>query len=106
MLIMAVPSTRPILVRPAKAERKVRLSRCHDFIDRSFQNSPPIKPIMVIAEAMDSIGFSQRSLGFPCFREPEVIKTKIRRAMRLVMAREEWAGFHDIAPLRKTLAPP
>ena len=50
----ADPALFPGLIRPADAERKIRFARGQDFIERPFQYPFAGKPIVVVAESVDS----------------------------------------------------
>src|SRR6185436_8035431 len=105
-LRVPMPNTRPCLVGPAKTERKLRLPRCDHFNERSFKQSLSPKPVVIITKPLDARVASQFSLGFPDFRYPQVIITKVCGKARLIMPLKEGSRFRYVSPLRKSLAPP
>src|SRR5438046_54472 len=64
------------------------------------------KPIVIIAEAGDSILPRQVRLRFARFRNTKIVKTEIGWQMRLVMAPKQRTRFRDTRPLGKSFAPP
>ena len=88
LVICSVPPPRPILIRPAKAIRKVRPARRSYFLDRPLEQPLAGKPVVVIAECVDRMRPREAGLLLPDFGNPQVIKPEIRGQVRLIMADE------------------
>src|SRR6266478_5696649 len=104
--IAAIPNARPILVRPAKAKREVRVTRSQHFVERTSKKPFACKPVVIVAKAGDSILPRQFGLRFARFRNTKIIKTEIGGQMRLIMPAKQRTCFRDVRPLSKSFAPP
>src|SRR5260370_6246957 len=106
LVVGAVPTPRPILVRPAQAVREVRLARSAYLLDGAFEQSLAGKPIVVIAKAVQRVLARKRGLLLADLRHAQVIEPRVRRQLRLVVPDEIWRRASYVSPLRETLAPP
>ena len=102
----ANPGLLPGLIRPADAERKIRFAGGQDFIEWPFQYSSAGKPIMVVAESVDSELLRELCLGFARFRQAQIVEPKIGRQMRLVVAPKARPRLDHVCPFREALTPP
>src|SRR5215472_16863137 len=68
VVVAAVPASSPVLVCPARAERKVGLAARTHFVERSLEQAPPVEPVVVVAKAVDSVLARERRLVHPCLR--------------------------------------
>ncbi len=106
VLRAAVPHPRPVLVGPAQAEGEVGLATGQHLVERPLEDAPAVEPVVVVDEAADAVLARQRRLRFPHLGHAQVVEAEIGWQMRLIVAREEWLGLRDVAPLREALAPP
>src|SRR5437763_13011858 len=65
-----------------------------------------IEPVMIVAKAVEPIFPGQINLCLPHFGQPQIIKTKIRRQVWLVVAGEKRPRFHNVGPFNKPFSPP
>src|ERR1043166_6619757 len=86
-----VPLPRPVLVGPAEAERKVRRSGREHFLERALEKAPALKPIMVIAEAVNAVFSGEPGLRFTNLAKAKVVNTKISRQVGLIVFRKSRA---------------
>ena len=84
----SVPITTPGFVGPAQTERKGRLAALAYLVERTLQQPPSVKPIVVIAERRDAMLEGKRGLGRSNLRQPQIVEAEVRRKVRLVMAPE------------------
>jgi len=61
--LLSAPGPSPRLVGPAQAERDVRSSRLQHGLEWALQQTAPLEPVVVVAEACDTMLLSQ--LGLP-----------------------------------------
>src|ERR1700688_754502 len=106
LIVEPVPAARPILIRPAKTKRKIRLAALQDFIYWSFEYLPAIEPIVVVTKTVDSVLGCQLRLGCPRLRQSQVVETQVRWQVRLVVPREPWLRPRHAAPFGKAFPPP
>src|SRR5690348_3195835 len=102
----AVPDTRPRLVRPAQAKRKVRLARLQHLGERPLQYASSGEPIVVIAEPLDPVAARHCGLCLAGLRDAKVVEPEVGRNVGLVMASKHRRGLCDVCPLGKPRAPP
>ena len=106
VLVASVPSPRPGFVRPAEAKRKLRLSGTQDLLHRLLKQSLAVKPVMVIAEAVDAVLHGQFRLRLPRLRRAEIILAEIRGDVGLIMPGEQRLCLRHVCPFGEALAPP
>src|SRR6266496_4535034 len=106
LVLASVPNACPILVSPAETKRKVRLARHKHLIERSIQKAFACEPIVVVAEAGDSILPRQLGLSFTGFRNAKIVKPEIGGQVWLVVAAKKRTRFSDVRPLGKSFTPP
>src|SRR5687767_1763210 len=104
--ILPVPPSRPVLIGPAEAERKPRLSRRENLVHRSLEQPVAAEPVVVIAEAEDAVLLRKLGLCGAGFRQAQVVETEIRWEVRLMVSGELRARAYDVGPLGEALAPP
>lgn len=102
----SVPDSRPGFIGPTEAEWKIGLAGFQDFVKRPLEQTFPGKPIVVIAEALDSGVAGQCRLRGPRLGHAQIVKAKVGRDVRLVVAREKRFRLGHIRPLSKASAPP
>ena len=97
----------PIMVSPAQAERKIRLSAFKHLIERTFQQLFSVaEPVMVIAETLYSCLACQLSLLLTGLRQTQVIESQIGRNPGLDMAAEQRLGLGYVCPFGESGSPP
>ena len=84
----------------------MRLAGFPNFIHRAFEYLTPMKPIVVITKAINSVASGELGLGCARFGQAQVIKTQIGRQVGLIMTREARCCSHDIGPFREAAPPP
>lgn len=104
--IKPIPLSSPVLIRPAKAEGEIWLSRFQYFIKRPFQQSLSVEPIMIVAKPVDTIRLRQPCLRLANFRQAEIIKPEIRGQMWLIMTPEQRFCRNYIPPFCESFTPP
>ena len=102
----AMPDAAPGLIRPAQAERKIRLAGGQHLVERTLEEALAGKPVVVVAECLDADFSGHVRLGVPRLRKAQVVETEVRRDVRLVMALEKRCRFRGIRPFGETLPPP
>src|ERR1035441_9865298 len=104
--VQSVPLARPVLISPAKTERKVGLSAFPDLVYRTLENLPPIEPIVIEAKPVDSVARGQLGLSCPRLWQSQIIKPQISRQVWLVMPWKSRPSSYDACPFREPLPPP
>src|SRR6266849_292024 len=102
----AIPAPRPAFVRPAKTEWQGRRSGRQDLIEGSPEQSPPVKPIVVVTKARESVSAGEFGLCGPRLRQSQIVEPQICRQVGLVVPREERVRLRNVCPLREALTPP
>src|SRR6266567_2291517 len=102
----SVPDAGPRGVRPADAEWKIRLSRADHLPKGTLEKLPAGKPVVVVAKRLDPILARHIRLRLPRLRKAQVIKPKVRRYVRLIMAAEQRLRLRGVGPFGKSPAPP
>src|SRR5262249_40468337 len=97
---------RPVLVGPADAEREVRPLRLEHVLKRPLEQPLPVEPIVVVAEARETVTSRELGLRLPHFGEPQVVEPEVRGKPRLEGAGEERLRARHVRPLPETLPPP
>jgi len=69
----SMPDTRPALVCPAEAERKIRFTGSQYLGKRSLKQPSPIKPVVPIAKALDTVLPCEQALLLTRLGDPEVV---------------------------------
>ena len=55
LLLGAVPAPRPVLVRPADAEREIERPVSQQLVERTLEQAPAGEPVVVVAEAVNAV---------------------------------------------------
>ena len=105
-MVCAVPAARPVLVRPAHAERKIGLAGLQHFVERPLEQPPAVEPVVVVAKAVDAVFAREIRLRDPRLRNAQVVEPEIGGKMRLIVALELRLRANDVAPFGEALAPP
>src|SRR5687767_12736570 len=100
------PPPGPRFVRPAEAERKVRVTRRQHFTERAIEKPPTVEPIVPIAEPFDPVRTRERGLLLARLRKAKVVEPEVCRQVGLVMSAKERLSHGDVAPLGKSGPPP
>ncbi len=100
VVVAAVPAPRPVLVRPADAEREVGFAAAVHLVERTLEQAPPVEPVVVVAEAVDAVAARERGLRGARLGDAQVVEAEIRRQVRLVVPGEERSCAHDVASTR------
>src|SRR5262245_18840819 len=106
MIAQAVPLPRPFLVGPAQAERKVGLAGFQNFLKWTLQQAAAVEPVVVIAEAVDSVFAGQVGLSLPRLWQSQVVEAQIGRQVRLVVPPKLRLAAGDVRPLGEAAYPP
>ena len=97
----------PGLIRPAEAEREIRLAGLENFPERAVQFPHTVpEPVVIIAEAFYAIFSGKVCLRFPRFRKTQIVITEFSRDMGEIMPGIAFFRFPEIGPLGKTCAIP
>ena len=64
------------------------------------------KPIVIIAESLQSSLAGQLCLLLANFRQSQVLETQVGRQVGLIVPAEQGTGFHNVVPLGKSPTPP
>ena len=83
--VLSVPDARPVLVCPAEAEWKFRLSGRKDLVKRLVKEKLSIEPVMIVAKGVDPVAARKVCLRNPNGRIPQIVVTKLGRHMGLIM---------------------
>ena len=105
-ILETIPTSSPVLIRPADTERKGGRAARQDVVQRPLEQSRTGEPVVVVAEAMDTVACCEIGLSLLDFLNPQVVVAQIRRSSRLGMALEHRPTTSDIPPLGEASAPP
>src|SRR5215831_4693953 len=105
-VIGAIPLARPAFVGPAHAEWEIELRPGQQLIKRLVQQLLALKPIVVIAEAVDAMKPRQLYLPRLNLRQAQVVKSQLTRQTWLMVSLELRLASRDRRPLREALPPP
>ena len=100
ILVAAVPPARPRLVRPAEAEREVGLARGQHLGERPLEESLPVEPVVVVAEAVYPVLAGELGLRLARLGQPKIVEAQVCGNVRLVVTREEGLRARDVAATR------
>src|SRR5882757_1225467 len=104
--IRTIPSARPVFVRPADAERQVWLPVLQQELQRLLQKSSPLKPIGIVAKAMNAVTAGQVCLLPARLHQSHVVETQIGGQPRRLVCRELRTHLGDVGPFSEARAPP
>src|SRR5262249_15128144 len=106
LIFKAIPTPRPVLVRPHEAEgeiqRGVDEKQVHGLIEKPF----PVEPVKVEAETAKASGFRQFDLPAHRLGMGQIVKAQITRNPGLVVTAKSRQSPYDIAPFGEARAPP
>jgi hypothetical protein len=63
-----------------------------------------MKPVVVVAEAVNTVLAGQVGLSLPDLRKPEIVETELGGHVRLIVPVEQRTRARDVGPLREALA--
>ena len=104
--VQPVPSARPVLVRPAHAEGKVRRAARDHVLERALEQAPAVEPVEVVAEAVQAVRARERGLGVGDARVRQVVVAERPGHAGLLVPGEERLRAAHVRPLGEALAPP
>src|SRR6056297_2056986 len=93
------------MICPANTEREL-LFGLYKQIDGLIERTLPVKPVMIKTEPIQIVLSGNFDLLHYCFRNSQVVKSKISRELRLVVAFIFRFTFCDVGPFRKSFSPP
>ena len=106
LLLRPVPPARPVLIRPAHAERKVdRRVREHE-IQRALEEPAAGEPVVVVAKAVDAVLPGELDLTRSDFRHAEIVVAELSRPARLRVAFVHRPCPSHVGPLGEPRSPP
>src|SRR5437588_2765392 len=88
-VIESIPATGPVLVGPADAEGKIRSTRAEHRVERLLQERLAAKPVVVIAESIDTMRVCELSLTLAHVRIGKVVITELTGFMGLPVTRKQ-----------------
>ena len=103
---LAIPRARPVLVRPAQAEREVRLAGSEDLVEGPLEQAPPLEPVVVVAEAADAVSSSEICLRRTHLRDAEIVEAEVGGYVGLVVSSVQRISACDVDPVGEPFAPP
>ena len=107
LVVEAIPGAGPILVGPADAEWKVGPALCEQAVERLFEKSPAVEPVVVEAETVDPMTAGHVGLPLEDSAVIEIVVANVgMRHMRLLVPAIHGAATADVSPLGEPVAPP
>jgi hypothetical protein len=106
ILVLSVPTPRPIVVCPAETEGKLGTAGGQHLVEGSVQEAPTVKPIVVMAEPTEAVFLRQVCLRVSRFRKAKVVEAQVGWDVGLVVSSEQRSRFRDVGPFREPLSPP
>ena len=106
VVLLSVPPARPVLVRPADAERKTRASVFEQPLERALEQALAVEPVVVEAEPVHPVALGQGHLLEVGLSKAEIVEPQVRGQTRLKVPLEVRACAGDVPPLREALPPP
>ncbi len=104
--LATVPATRPVLVRPAHAEREIgRPARDH-LLERTLEQALAVEPVEVVAEPVHAVCLRECGLRVRDARVGEVVVAERARRPGLLVAGEQRLRPAHVRPLGEAFAPP
>ena len=104
--VEAVPAPRPVLVRPAQRERELDRRVVEQVAQRRVEELPPVEPVVVHDESVDSVLRGQSRLAAHHIRIRQVVSAQLSRLDRLRVPVVEGAGAVDVRPVGEPCPPP
>ena len=102
--VSSIPVSRPILIRPAQAERKIDIRVFCELGDRVFQQGAPGEPVEIETEGRNIIQLGQFNLLLLDGRHPQIVVAELAWPVWLIVANELRQGSGDVRPIGE--APP
>src|SRR6185295_16061666 len=99
-------AARPVLVRPADAERKIGLAGGQHRVERLLEQPLSAEPVVVVAERIDAMLAGEVRLRDACARIGEIVVAELRRLVRLRVTGKDGSAAPNVGPLGKSLTPP
>src|SRR5262249_19671801 len=101
----AVPRASPILIRPADAERQVKVWIVRILFQRQLKQTPPQKPIKIETERPDAVELRELDLTPLNVNQAQVVEAEFAWQARLRMPPEAGKSTRDTRPFRKSATP-
>ena len=85
LILIAVPTARPVLVGPAETEIDVSGGIGEEFLYRALQHPASFEPVVVEAEGIDAVALGIIYLLVLHFTNTQIIEAEVRGQMRLIV---------------------
>jgi len=105
-VLAAVPAPGPVLVGPAQTEGKIELALRQQQLQRFFEQTAAVEPVVMQAEAAQTGELGQIDLSSDGLAQAQIVKSEFTGQVRLLVPGKQRGRFHDRTPLGKPLAPP
>jgi hypothetical protein len=86
LVFRSIPATRPILIGPTNAKRKIGCPERQDLLEWALEELAAVEPVVVVAEAVDTVTLCKCRLLFTHLWNPEIVESEIRWQMWLIMS--------------------